>query len=61
MDNGKAANLVLVATVVLSAAAWEAIVALGGSGELAVVGMLAVMGLGLPQMSRLIMRDDRRR
>jgi hypothetical protein len=60
MNSGKAANLVLVATVVLSAAAWAAVVALGGGGELGVVGMFAVMGVGLPLMSRLIMRDDGR-
>lgn len=59
MNSGKAANLVLVATVVLSSAAWAAVVALGGGGELAVVAMFAVMGLGLNWMSRLIMREDR--
>jgi hypothetical protein len=55
-----AANLVLVATVVLSAAAWATVVALGGGGELAVVAMFAVMGVGLHRMSRLIVREDRR-
>lgn len=59
MNSGKAANLVLVATVVASAAAWATVVALGGGGELGVVAMFAVMGVGLPLMSRLIMRDDR--
>lgn len=48
----------LVVTVVLSAAAWEAVVALGGGGELAVVAMIAVMGLGLNRMSRLIVHED---
>jgi hypothetical protein len=55
-----AANLVLVATVMLSAGAWAAVVALGGGGELAVVAMFAVMGLGLNWMSRLIVREGRR-
>lgn len=58
MHGPRAANLVLVVTVVLSAAAWEAVVALGGGGELAVVAMIAVMGLGLNRMSRLIVRED---
>jgi hypothetical protein len=59
MDDRKAANLVLIATVLLSTAAWEAVVVLGGGGELAVVAMFAVMGLGLNWMSRLIVREDR--
>lgn len=58
MHGPKAVNFVLVVTVVLSAAAWEAVVALGGGGELAVVAMIAVMGLGLNRMSRLIVRED---
>jgi hypothetical protein len=60
MNGRKAANSVLIATVLLSAAAWEAVVALGGGGELAVVAMFAVMGLGLSWMSRLIVREGGR-
>lgn len=58
MYGPRAVNFVLVVTVVLSAAAWEAVVALGGGGELAVVAMIAVMGLGLNRMSRLIVHED---
>jgi hypothetical protein len=61
MDRRKAANLILIATVLLSAAAWEAVVILGGGGELAVVAMFGVMGLGLNWMSRLIVREEDRR
>lgn len=60
MSEGKAVTLVGIATVVLSAAVWLAVVSLGGNGALATLAMFVVGGLGVDQMSRLGMKYDRR-
>jgi hypothetical protein len=58
MGKQKTTTLVMILTILLSTGAWTLVVALGGGGELAVVAMFLVGGLGVDQVSRLIMRDD---
>jgi hypothetical protein len=59
MSERKAVTLVGIAVVLLSTGAWIAVVALGGGGYLATAAMIVVMGLGLDQVSKLIMSFDR--
>jgi len=60
MSERKAVILAGIGTVVLSAGGWLAVVLLGGGGELAAVAMVAGLGIGVDQMSRIGMRYDRR-
>jgi len=60
MSERKLVTLAGIAVVLLSTAAWGAVVALGGGGELAAVAMILVFGLGIDQVSKLIMSFDRR-
>lgn len=60
MSERKAVTLAGIGTVVLSVGGWLAVVLLGGGGELAAVAMLAGLGIGVDQMSRIGMRYDRR-
>jgi hypothetical protein len=60
MTEGKAVTLVGIATLLLGAGAWLAVVLLGGNGALATLAMFVVGGLGIDQMSRIAMWYDRR-
>jgi hypothetical protein len=60
MRDQKAVTLAMIGVSLLAPAVWTAVVALGGSGELGVAAMLVVGGLGIDQVSRLIMLRDRR-
>ncbi|HEX6153171.1 MAG TPA: hypothetical protein VFZ19_06560 [Solirubrobacterales bacterium] len=59
MSERKATTLAGVGTLVLSVGGWLAVVLLGGGGELAAAAMLAGLGIGVDQMSRIGMRYDR--
>ncbi len=52
-------TLVMIVTVLLGTGTWLGVVLLGGNGALATAAMFVVAGIGLDQMSRLIIRDDR--
>jgi len=58
MSERKAVTLALAAVVVITSAACAAVMALGGGGELGVVTMFLVGGLGVDQVSKLIMSFD---
>jgi hypothetical protein len=55
MTERKAVTLALSAVVLLTTAACGAVVALGGGGEIVVVVMILVLGLGVDQVSKLIL------
>jgi hypothetical protein len=60
MSERKAMTLVMIAVVILPPGACGVVMALTGSTEFAAAAMLAVLGLGVDQMSRLMMKYDRR-
>jgi len=59
MSERRAVTLALAAAVAVASAACAAVLALGGSGELVAVTMFLVGGLGVDQVSKLIMSFDR--
>ncbi|HWO46521.1 MAG TPA: hypothetical protein VNM41_00545 [Solirubrobacterales bacterium] len=61
MSERRAVTLALAAAVTVASAACAAVLALGGSGELVAVTMFLVGGLGVDQVSKLIMSFDRPR
>jgi len=60
MKGINASTLTMIAVMFLSPAACGAVLALTGSGELAAVAWLVVLGVGVDQVSRLTMREGRR-
>jgi hypothetical protein len=60
MSERKAVTLAGIAVVLLTTAACGAVMALGGGGELVGVTMVLVMGVGIDQVSKLMMSFDRR-
>jgi hypothetical protein len=58
MSERKTVTLALAAVVLIASAACAAVMALGGGGELVAVTMFLVGGLGVDQVSKLIMSFD---
>lgn len=60
MKGINASTWVMIAVMILSPAACGTVMALTGSGELAAVAWLVVLGVGVDQVSRLTMREGSR-
>jgi len=59
MTERRAVTLALMALALISMAACGAVIALGGGDELAALAMILVLGVGVDQISKLIMSFDR--